>query len=204
MIDGGILMPSLVAHDDVHVLNGDILMKVIFCLYCIWVHRYDSSIQLIWEHAHHHLECSWTNNILMHSVCTNLQECVGDYVHQLVEIYVHLQSNLVLVFASMSVPMGGIACMCIMTSMLLKNLACDWWHFSPCLLHANYWVGSITCMGAISSVCGCCAFCCTCSCYNSSRMCSSCSSFSCCFSTCNSFSVSLHAFMWSSCHAITL
>jgi len=42
----------------------------------------------------------------MHSICANLQVCVGDHVHQLVEIHVYLQSDLLLIFASVSVPNG--------------------------------------------------------------------------------------------------
>jgi len=42
----------------------------------------------------------------MHSVYDDIQVCAGDDVHQLVEIHVQLQLDLLLVFTSMIVPNG--------------------------------------------------------------------------------------------------
>ena len=53
--------------------------------------------------------------------------------------------------------MGGITCVHTMTCMFPNSLACDQHHFSPCLLHANCWDGSITFVGTISFSCACCA-----------------------------------------------
>lgn len=53
--------------------------------------------------------------------------------------------------------MGRIRCMCTMTYMLLNSLACDQKHFWPCLLCANFYDGSITCMAKVSSIFACCA-----------------------------------------------
>lgn len=80
----------------------------------------------------------------MHSVCVDLQVCVGGYAHQLVKVHVHLQLDLVLVFTLVSVPMGGMACVHITKSMLLNTRACNHHQHSPYLLCASYWDGSIT------------------------------------------------------------
>ena len=42
----------------------------------------------------------------MHNACVDLQVCVGDHAHQLVKIHAQLQSDWLLVFASVSVPNG--------------------------------------------------------------------------------------------------
>ncbi len=53
------------------------------------------------------IACTWmswsdrTNKILMHSVYATLQACVGGRAHQLIEVHVQLQSDLLLLFTSM-------------------------------------------------------------------------------------------------------
>ena len=42
----------------------------------------------------------------MHSVCVDLQVCVGGHAHQLVEVHVQLQLGLLLVFALVSLLNG--------------------------------------------------------------------------------------------------
>ena len=55
---------------------------------------------------HGHLGCDQTGNMLMHSVCADIQECASGRAHQLVKIHVQLQLDLLLVFSSLSVPNG--------------------------------------------------------------------------------------------------
>ena len=61
----------------------------------------------------------------------------------------------------------GLDFMCALNNMhVVESLECDQQHYSPCLLCVSCWGGSLTCMGAISSVSACWAHCCSCSCYN--------------------------------------
>ena len=46
----------------------------------------------------------------MHSVCANIQVCVGGHAHQPVEVHVQLQLDLLLLFALVSV-LNGLDCM---------------------------------------------------------------------------------------------
>jgi len=58
----------------------------------------------------------------MHSVHVDLQVCVGGHAHQLTEVHVQPQLDLLPIFTLVSVLMGWIACVRSMTCMLLNPL----------------------------------------------------------------------------------
>ena len=73
----------------------------------------------------------------MHSVCADLQVCVGGNALQLAEVHVQLQLDLLLVFALVSL-LNGLDFMHVHNDMhVAESLACDQKHYSPCLLCAN-------------------------------------------------------------------
>ena len=140
----------------------------------------------------------------MYSVCADFRVCVGGHAHQLAEVHVQPQLDLILVFTLVSV-LNGSDCMCALDNMnYTGSFACDQQRYSHFFLCVNYWDGSLTCTGAISSVSACCAHCCSCSCYNSFVcLCNFMFFLSCYFSTCNSFFVPFSAFARSSCCVVT-
>ena len=74
----------------------------------------------------------------MHSVRADIQVCVGGHVHQLVEVHVQPQLDLLLVFALVSV-LNGLDCMHAHNHMhVVESLACDRPHRSPCMLCVSY------------------------------------------------------------------
>ena len=61
----------------------------------------------------------------MHSVRADLQVCVGGHAHQLAEVHVQLQLDLLLIFTSASV-LNRLDCMHVHTDMhAVESLACD-------------------------------------------------------------------------------
>ena len=93
----------------------------------------------------------------MHSVHANLQVCASGHAHQLAEVLVWLQMDLLLVFPLVSA-LNGLDCMRAHNDMhVVESLACDQPHFSPCLLRVSYWDGSLTCPGIVSFVSALCA-----------------------------------------------
>ena len=61
----------------------------------------------------------------MDSVHANLQVCACGDAHQLSEVHVQLQLDLLLVFALVSV-LNGLACMCVRNGMnFVESLSCD-------------------------------------------------------------------------------
>jgi len=74
----------------------------------------------------------------MHSVYIDIQVYVGGHAHQLAEVHVQLQLDLLLVFALVSV-LNGLDYMHAHNDMhVVESLACDHQHCSPCLLHVSY------------------------------------------------------------------
>lgn len=126
----------------------------------------------------------------MYSSCANPQKCAGGHAHQIFEVHVQPQLDLLLIFAMVSVS-NGLDCKCVLNDMhVVGSFACDQQHFSPCFLYVSCWDGSLTCTVAVSSTSSCYAHCCSCFCYNSLDCLWSFIFFlSCCFSTCNSFFV---------------
>ena len=103
----------------------------------------------------------------MHSVRVDLLVCAGGHAHQLAEVHVQPQLDLLLVFALVSV-LNGLDCMCALNDMhAAESLACDQQQCSSCLLHVSCWDRYLTCMGTVSSVSAPCAHCCSWSCCNS-------------------------------------
>ena len=97
----------------------------------------------------------------MHSFFAELQVCAGDHAHQLAEVHVQLQLDLLLIFALVSV-LNGLDCMCVHNDMhAAESLACNHQHYLPCLLCVSCWDGSLTYMGAVSSVSARCTHCCS-------------------------------------------
>ena len=73
----------------------------------------------------------------MHSVDVDLQVCAGGHAHQLAEVHVQLQLDLLLVFALVSV-LNVLDCMCVLNDMHdVESIACDQQNYSPCLLHVS-------------------------------------------------------------------
>ena len=67
----------------------------------------------------------------MHSVCSHLQVCFGGHVHQLVEVHVQLQLDLLLVLALGSV-LNGLDCVHEHNGIhAVEALTCDQQHYSP-------------------------------------------------------------------------
>jgi len=128
----------------------------------------------------------------------------GVHSHQLAEVHVQPQLDLLLAFVFMSV-LNGFDCMHALNDMhATESLACNQQHYSPCLLYVSYWDGSLTCTGVVSSMIACCAYFCSCSCCNSFVFLYNFMYFlSFYFSKCNSFFVPSSAFAPSSCHTVT-
>lgn len=77
----------------------------------------------------------------MHSVCVDLQVCASGHAHQLVEVHVQLQLDLLLVFTLVGV-LNVLDCMCVHNDMhVVESLPCDQKNFSPCWLCASCWDG---------------------------------------------------------------
>ena len=87
----------------------------------------------------------------MHSVRADLQVCAGGHAHQLAKVLVQLQLDLLLVFTLVSV-LNGLDRMHAHNEMYaIESITCDQQHYSPYLLYASYWDGSITCTRVVSS-----------------------------------------------------
>jgi len=73
----------------------------------------------------------------MHSVCADIQVCVGGPAHQLAEVHVHPQLDLLLVFALVSV-LNVLDYMHVLNNMHdVESLACNQKNFSLCLLYIS-------------------------------------------------------------------
>jgi len=90
LINSNILMPRLVVHDGVCMLQGDIFLEPNSYVHIIQIPYSGSSVQLIFEHVHYCLQCGWTSNILMHDVYTNGKVWASGDAHQLVKVRVKL------------------------------------------------------------------------------------------------------------------
>jgi len=78
----------------------------------------------------------------MNNVCADLQVCAGGHAHQLAEVHVQPQLDLLLVFTLVSVLNGlCIACVCSMTCMLLNPLhAINYTTHHVCSVSAVGWI----------------------------------------------------------------
>ena len=204
MVEGGELMLSLVIRDGFLALNDDIFLKrtlTFIASRCTNMAPLSNSFDSM-------------HMVILGATRLTICWCIMSTLlskHVLVVVNINLSKYL---FRSswtcfLSLPrwvcqIGGITCIRRMKCMFMNFIACDRHHFSPSILYASFWDGSITCMGIVSFICACCAPCCTYSFYNSfSHLCSSCSSLSFCLSTWNSFSISFSTFTWSSCRVVT-
>ena len=48
------------------------------------------------KHVQYYPKCAWTTDVLLHVLCTQLQVIMGGFVHQLFNVPIDLQHDLVL------------------------------------------------------------------------------------------------------------